>query len=225
MEQDRKERIRGLQEQIRKCRKCQDSFEHEPRPIVWGNPEAKILHISQAPGTRVHEIGRPFSDLSGKKLREEWYQISDEDFYNPDYFYFTVMGHCFPGKGRNNYDKKPPRCCYDMWTRKEIEEMDECSLYLVIGGEAAGRLFPKRKLSDLVFEDLQLHGKPCYVLPHPSPLNRKWFKDHPDFEEKRIPEIRKKIHEALYGKPEGNPDGAAGSSVSFLKEKRNKERN
>lgn len=196
--QQREEQLRELGRQIRACRHCQEQFGFEPRPVQWGNPGAKIMQISQAPSRLVHECGRPFSDPSGKRLREQWYQIRDEDFYDKDKFYITTMGHCFPGKaGRGNYDRKPPKCCYDMFTRKEIELMDQAELYLVVGGEAAARLFPKRKLTDLVFEDLTLHGKPCFVLPHPSPLNMRWFRDHPEFEEQRLPVIRKKIHEVL----------------------------
>lgn len=201
--QDRKKQLENLLVQLRNCRHCQDRFGYEPRPIQWGNPDARIMHISQAPGRKVHEIGRPFSDLSGKRLREQWYDISEDVFYDKDSFYFTTMGHCFPGKSeKGNYDRKPPKCCYDMWTRHEIELMDTCQLYLVVGAEAASRLFPGRKLTELVFEDQQLHGRLCYVLPHPSPLNRKWFKDHPEFEDKRIPVIRKKIHEILDLAPE-----------------------
>ena len=42
-----------------------------------------------------------------------------------------------------------------------------------------------------------INGKLVIVLPHPSPLNIKWFKDHPEFMEKRIFEIRKIINEIL----------------------------
>lgn len=196
-ERSREEELHRLMKDLKQCRYCEEEFGFESRPIQYGHPNARILHISQAPGRKVHEIGRPFSDLSGKTLRESWYQISDEDFYNPDVFYFTVMGHCFPGKGKGNYDRKPPRCCWERWTRREIELMDQCDLYLVVGQEAASRLFPGRKLADLVFEDLTLHGKPCFVLPHPSPLNRKWLKDHPAFEQKRLPLVRQAIHQIL----------------------------
>lgn len=207
MKKDRKDRqketengfdtIEQLIDALDQCRLCRERFGYEPRPVHWGNPGARIMHISQAPGKKVHECGRPFSDLSGRRLREKWYCISEEQFYNPDNFYFTTMGHCFPGKGKNNYDKKPPRICYDLWTKHEIEMMDSCDLYLIIGQEAASRIFPGRKLRDLVFEDLTLHSKPCYVLPHPSPLNIRWYRDNPEFESVRIPEIRKKIHEVL----------------------------
>lgn len=200
MEKEKTENQKKLEQlikEMKKCRHCQEKFGYEPHPVQWGNPTAKIMHISQAPSKKVHEIGRPFSDLSGKRLRNDWYHLTEEQFYNPDNIYFTTVGHCFPGKGKNNYDKKPPKCCYDMWTRHEIELMDSCQLYLIVGGEAASRIFPKEKLLDLVFKDHTLNGKPCYVLPHPSPLNMNWFRDHPEFAKKRLPEIRAKIHEVL----------------------------
>jgi uracil-DNA glycosylase family 4 len=190
--------LEELLENLKKCRHCQEDFGYEPRPVYWGTPVAKIMHISQAPSKKVHEIGRPFSDLSGKKLREQWYEISDEQFYDGKNFYITTVGHCFPGKsGRNNYDRKPPKCCYEMWTKYEIELKRNVQLYLIVGGEAASRIFPGRKLTDLVFEDLQIQEVPAYVLPHPSPLNIKWFKDHPEFERDRLPVIRKRIHELI----------------------------
>ena len=43
---------------------------------------------------------------------------------------------------------------------------------------------------DLIFNDQVFNGKPAYVLPHPSPLNRRWFKTYPEFEAKRVKEIR-----------------------------------
>ena len=42
--------------------------------------------------------------------------------------------------------------------------------------------------------------KLAIVLPHPSPLNIKWFKDHPEFMKERIFQIRKIINEILYDK-------------------------
>lgn len=81
-----------IQNRILQCRLCQDAFGYEPRPIVQGNHNAKIMQISQAPSKSVHETGRPFYDASGRKLREEWYQISDEEFYNPDNFYVVAAG-------------------------------------------------------------------------------------------------------------------------------------
>ena len=44
------------------------------------------------------------------------------------------------------------------------------------------------------------------VLPHPSPLNKKWLKDHPDFMNKRIIEVRKIIKEIIKDQKGKNHD-------------------
>lgn len=186
--------LEKLQAQLRACRHCEGML--EPRPVVHGNPGAPILQVSQAPGKKVHETGIPFNDASGRRLRQDWYQISDAQFYDPDLFYITSMGHCYPGKGKTG-DKKPPRCCFDMWTRREIELKPGTRMMLVIGREAAFRLFPKREFTELVFQDQEYDGIPCYVLPHPSPLNVRWFRMHPEFETQRMPVIREKLHQVL----------------------------
>lgn len=186
--------LEKLQAQLRACRHCEGML--EPRPVVHGNPGAPILQVSQAPGKKVHETGIPFNDASGRRLRQDWYQISDAQFYDPDLFYITSMGHCYPGKGKTG-DKKPPRCCFDMWTRREIELKPGTRMMLVIGREAASRLFPKREFTELVFQDQGYDGIPCYVLPHPSPLNVRWFRMHPEFETQRMPVIREKLHQVL----------------------------
>ena len=51
--------------------------------------------------------------------------------------------------------------------------------------------------NELIFKDNYINEKLAIVLPHPSPLNIKWFKEHPEFMEKRIFEIRKIINEIL----------------------------
>lgn len=186
--------LEKLQAQLRACRHCEGML--EPRPVVHGNPGAPILQVSQAPGKKVHETGIPFNDASGRRLRQDWYQISDAQFYDPDLFYITSMGHCYPGKGKTG-DKKPPRCCFDLWTRREIELKPGTRMMLVIGREAASRLFPKREFTELVFQDQEYDGIPCYVLPHPSPLNVRWFRMHPEFETQRMPVIREKLHQVL----------------------------
>ena len=48
-----------------------------------------------------------------------------------------------------------------------------------------------------MYKNKDNNGKIDSVLTHPSPLNIKWFKDHPEFMEKRIFEIRKIINEIL----------------------------
>lgn len=181
---------------ILKCRYCRNKFGFEPNPIFWGNECAKIVHISQAPSKNVHETCKPFNDLSGKKLME-WYKVSDEIFYNPDLFYITAIAHCFPGKDKNGGDIKPPIDCAQKWLFQELSFIKN-QIYLVVGRYSASFLFPKKDFNQLIFENQTLIGKPAFVLPHPSPLNIKWFKDNPKFLTERLPKIRKIIHNTLF---------------------------
>ncbi len=64
-----------LHEQIKKCRVCVEEpignpLPHEPRPVAVLSSKAKLLIIGQAPGTRVHASGKPFTDPSGDRLRD-----------------------------------------------------------------------------------------------------------------------------------------------------------
>lgn len=185
-----------LKKGIRACRICEEKFGYEPHPIFFGNQDSPIMQISQAPSISVHKTGKPFNDLSGKKLRQEWYQISDEVFYDPKNFYITSAGHCFPGKTPSGGDRLPPRICSKTWLEREMKMVDN-QIYMIVGGKAAEILFPKENFTSLVFQNRTINGKPAYILPHPSPLNVKWFKDNPAFLEERVFEVRKAVHDAL----------------------------
>ena len=74
--------------EIKECRYCENKFDHEFHPVVWGHQNAKIMQIGQAPSNKVNQNLVPFSDLSGKRLLQ-WYQIDQGTFYNQDIFYLT----------------------------------------------------------------------------------------------------------------------------------------
>ncbi len=186
----------ALQDQIRQCRICRETFGFEPHPIVYGHQDAKILILGQAPGLLASQANKPFADPSGKRLRQ-WLQVSEEEFYNPDLFYFGMSAHCFPGKQNGRHDAKPPRICFEQWGRKELEGLNSIQLILILGMEGASRLLGKGKLETLAFQDLEYQGIPCFVLPHPSPLNALWIKKHPAFLEERLPEIQKRVRSVI----------------------------
>lgn len=185
-----------LKKQIQKCQHCRSDFGFEPHPIVFGNSHAKIMQISQAPSRSVHNTGRPFNDASGKRLRSEWYKITDEVFYDPDNFYIVSIAHCYPGKNPKGGDRRPPKYCADRWLMQELALVKN-EIYILIGGIAAEYFFPGQKLTDLVFQNLTINGKPAFVLPHPSPLNMNWFRDHPEFAQKRMVEVANVVHDVL----------------------------
>ena len=60
---------------IRACRHCVEApqgkpLPHEPRPVLRVSRTARLAVCSQAPGTRVHASGIPFTDPSGDRLRD-----------------------------------------------------------------------------------------------------------------------------------------------------------
>lgn len=186
----------SLRKDILSCTECKEKFGFTPHPIVFGNKNAKIVQISQAPSKKVYETLKPFNDLSGKKLKYDWYEITDEEFYNPNNFYIVSLAHCYPGKDKNGKDNAPPKNCYEKWVKKELSFIDN-KIYIFVGAMAANVFFPNEKFKDLVFKNNVYNGKLALVLPHPSPLNFKWLKDNPQFMKTRIIKIRKIIKNIL----------------------------
>lgn len=185
-----------LKQEILNCRRCREKFGFEPHPVVMGNANSRIIHISQAPSQNVYNTLKPWNDASGNRLRNEWYHISDEVFYNPDNFYFTSIAHCYPGKSSNGGDRLPPKICAKTWLVREIEAVNN-KMFILVGSKAADFFFPNKDFTSLVFKNHVINGKSAYVLPHPSPLNIKWFKDNLDFLNVRVKEIETKVHEVL----------------------------
>lgn len=193
---EQKLKFEQLKEKIKECDYCKEKFGFEPHPIFWGKQNSKIVQISQAPSKNVHQNLKPFTDMSGKTLKYEWYQITDDDFYNTDNFFIGALAHCYPGKDKNGNDKQPPKCCWTKWIEEELQILDN-EMYIVIGAKAAKVFFPNEIYEKLIFKDNVWNGKKTIVLPHPSPLNKKWIKDHPQFLQKRIHEIRNIIWDIL----------------------------
>ncbi len=81
-----------------------------------------------------------------------------------------------------------------------------------MGAKAAKTFFPNENYEDLIFKNNYWNNKLTIVLPHPSPLNKKWIKDHPKFLEERIFEIRKIINTTI-NKFEGSEKN--GQSTKF----------
>ena len=183
--------IEQLHSQILNCRICQDKFGFEPRPYVWGQQNAKIVQISQAPSLRVHYSGKPFDDKSGQRLLE-WYDIDEKTFYDKSIFYITSLSHCYPGKTSTGHDRKPPKICTEKWLMKELELLTP-EIYIFIGAYSARYFFQQAvRFEDLVFDqNLTFRSKKAIILPHPSPLNWRWLQRFPEFEQIRLPQIRK----------------------------------
>src|SRR5271170_947711 len=83
--------------EVRACTFCAAHLPLGPRPVVRGHASARLLIVSQAPGTRVHETGLSFNDRSGDRLRA-WLGIDRDVFYDESRVAVMGMGFCYPGR-------------------------------------------------------------------------------------------------------------------------------
>ena len=193
---------------IAACRICRDTpvggpanaLPHEPRPVCVASSKARILIAGQAPGTRVHLSGRPFTDPSGDRLRD-WLGVNETQFYDPDLFAIVPMGFCFPGLDAKGGDLPPRRECAPAWRGKLMELMPQLRLVLVIGQYAhawhLGRL-KQKTLTETVrtWRTIVAESDPeCPVLPlpHPSWRNSGWIRKNPWFEADLLPELKQLV--------------------------------
>src|SRR3954464_14928860 len=96
-----------LLREISACRICEANLPHGPRPILRVSRSARLLIISQAPGSKVHQTGIPWNDASGGRLRD-WMGLDRSTFYDQTKIAIVPIGFCYPGAAASGGDK-PPR--------------------------------------------------------------------------------------------------------------------
>lgn len=186
-----------LLSKIRNCTVCEAHLPLGPRPIVAAHPEAKIVIIGQAPGTKVHETGVPWDDPSGSQLRK-WLNVSDEVFYDETQIALVPMGFCYPGKGKSG-DLPPRPECAPLWHTSLWESMPKLELIILIGTYAQGYYMKERAKKNLT-ETVKAYETylPCYFpLPHPSPRNRFWLTRNPWFTDQVVPHLQDRVYQIL----------------------------
>ncbi len=193
----------GLLEEIRACRLCEARFAasatvHEPRPVAWFNRGARILVAGQAPGLRVHESGRPFTDRSGERLRD-WMGVSEAEFYDLSRVAVVPMAFCFPGYDAKGADLPPPAICAATWRARVLADLPGLRLVLAVGGAAIRWHLGVRDVTGTVADRRGFAAKGVFPLPHPSWRNTGWLKRHPWFEAELLPELRLAVREVLDG--------------------------
>lgn len=190
-----------LKAQIRNCRICADRFAatataHAPRPVVWFRPAARILIAGQAPGLRVHESGRPFTDPSGDRLRA-WLGLSEAEFYDKDRVAVVPMGFCFPGYNDKKADLPPPAVCGKTWHHQVMDHLPEVQLKVLVGAHAQRyHLGLKGPVTDVV-RGWRDHAPQVFPLPHPSWRNTGWLKKNPWFEAELLPVLQARVKELM----------------------------
>lgn len=184
---DRDALLEAYQQRMATCTRCVAAgYLAEANPVFHGYASQRVMIVGQAPGSRAHVTGIPWSGRSGEILRgwlegagfpaEKWRET----------WYLTSLTKCFPGKAtQGKGDRAPSRAeialCND---HLEMEmALVRPEIIVTLGKMAASRIIPganRRALADLVgtVADVDLaHGMTIVIpLPHPSGVSR-WLND------------------------------------------------
>lgn len=204
------EDIARVATEIRACRICVVSpkgkpLRHEPRPVLRLSSTARLAIAGQAPGTRVHKSGVPFTDPSGVRLRD-WMGITDDEFYDVARVAIIPMGFCFPGLDAKGGDLAPRPECAPAWRHRVFVAMPQIELVLAVGQYAHWWHFPGprqpvtetvRRFAEILSAPLEPGRLRCLPLPHPSWRNSGWLKANPWFAAEVLPRLRSEVRRLI----------------------------
>jgi uracil-DNA glycosylase len=197
--------LEALLAELSACRICRDAplrgrpLPHEPRPVIQASATARLCIAGQAPGTRVHASGQPFTDPSGVRLRG-WLGLDESRFYDAAKVAIVPMGHCFPGLDAKGGDRPPRSECAPVWRERVFAALPAVELVLAIGRYA--QLWHLREvaagtLSETVADWRTIWARPdrprILPLPHPSWRNNAWLRRNPWFEAELVPVLREEV--------------------------------
>jgi len=184
--------------EVRACTVCAPNLPLGPRPVLRGGPSARVLIISQAPGTRVHETGLSFNDRSGDRLRE-WLALDREIFYDESRVAILPIGLCYPGRDPRGGDLPPRRECAPRWHPPLRAAFPAIELTLLVGSYAIYYCLPhsrRRSMTEIVARWRDFLPE-YFVLPHPSWRTIGWLRGNPWFETEALPDLRTRIGRVL----------------------------
>lgn len=184
--------------EIHACTVCARHLPLGPRPVVRGNVTARLLIVSQAPGTKVHETGLSFNDRSGDRLRQ-WLGIDREIFYDQTRIAIMPMGFCYPGRNEKGGDRPPRPECAPLWHARILGELARVELTLLVGSYAIDYYLGKTaKRSMTATVEAWRDYLPRFLpLPHPSWRTTLFEKRNPWFEDELLPALRRRVNQLL----------------------------
>lgn len=189
------ENLADLATAARACRICEASLPLGPRPVFQVSDTARLLISSQAPGVKVHESGRPFTDPSGDRLRH-WMGVKEDVFYDPARVAILPMGFCYPGRLPNGGDAPPRPECAKLWRPRFLAAMPNIELTLLVGSYAQAWTLGPGPVGERV-KNFQDYLPRYFVLPHPSWRSRLWEEKNPWFKRKVLPALRREVRRVL----------------------------
>ncbi len=201
--------LKLLLQEISNCQICIEKphgkpLPHAPRPVLRVSKSARLAVAGQAPGTRVHASGKPFTDPSGDRLRD-WMGVSEQEFYDTRRLAIVPMGFCFPGLDEKGGDLPPRKECAQAWRAPLFELVPNLDLILLVGAYAQRWHLgarAKTSMTDTVanwshYMNCAGAGPRYLPLPHPSWRNNHWLKKNPWFDDELVPVLRTEVRKLI----------------------------
>lgn len=163
-----------------------------PLPLVRAGSTARLMIISQAPGTKAHARGLSFDDPSGDRLHN-WLGMEREVFYDERRVAIMPMGFCYPGRLPKGGDAPPRPECAPLWHEPILAALPALRLTLYVGSYAIRSCLPGHRTMTDAVAGWRAHGFGVLPLPHPSWRTVAWEKKNPWFTTELLPELRKRL--------------------------------
>jgi len=184
--------------EARACTVCAAHLPLGPLPLVRAGRRARVLIISQAPGTKAHASDLSFNDPSGDRLRD-WLGIDRASFYDPDRMAILPMGFCYPGRLPKGGDAPPRPECAPLWHARILAALPDIELTLYVGSYAIHHYLSGYKTMTAAVADWRTHAPDVLPLPHPSWRTNAWERKNPWFTNELLPVLRQRVRESLAG--------------------------
>ena len=183
--------------EARACTVCAPVLPLGPRPILRVSATARLLIASQAPGTKVHASGTPWTDASGVRLRG-WLGLSEAEFF--DYARVAILptGLCYPGRLPRGGDAPPRPECAPLWQPRLLPLMPGVRLTLLVGAYAQANALGPGAMTERV-RDFRRHLPRYFPLPHPSWRTGVWERNNPWFGADVLPALRAQVRRVMDG--------------------------
>jgi uracil-DNA glycosylase len=176
---------------VRACRLCEAELPLGVRPVLQVGVGARLLIVGQAPGSKVHGSGIPWSDVSGARLRQ-WLQLEPSVFYDAARVAIVPMGLCYPGRDAGAGDRPPRPECAPHWHPRLLGALPRVRLTLLLG-QYAQRYYLGPRRRDSLTETVRAYADYAprfFPLPHPSWRSAIWMQKYPWFEDEVLPALR-----------------------------------
>ena len=191
-EQQEERALARVLREARACTLCAPHLPLGPRPVLRGHATARLLVLSQAPGTKVHETGLSFNDRSGDRLRQ-WMGVERDQFYDESRVAVLPMGFCYPGRYPRGGDLPPRPECAPLWHARLLRRLPHLALTLLVGSYAIAYYLPPQETMTATVARWR-EFLPAYLpLPHPSWRTIAWEGANPWFAAELLPELKRRV--------------------------------